>query len=314
MRRPEAYHAALRELSRAKRRRQTQFDPRSKANEGRRPRTLAAITTAGPAIFPGAAFPAPRKTIRIACTVQSRRGPGIAGGTLSRHRIIFGAGEHRFGRKPRLAGGEEHFPSFTRRRLRSHLRRRRCDATLQAPRRYKSDSKTVVNFLAPSAPDRYFESDGQRFPLRWAASIPSDLRVVDEWQESSRARGARGIAVLIAPIETVSEAEDGFERIYQGSQIIAIWPVELAPGGEWNWTGLEVEAPETALLQISSGQCFDKFPMQGGTNGGFERIIRSSGLSVCKTPVKMTPDSTGSEMRHMPPRLSGSRRHSRDAD
>ena len=30
--------------------------------------------------------------------------------------------------------------------------------------------EAVLNFLAPSAPDRYFESDGQRYPLRWSAS------------------------------------------------------------------------------------------------------------------------------------------------
>ena len=92
-----------------------------------------------------------------------------------------------------------------------------------------------MNFLAPSAPDRYFESAGQRFPLRWAAAVPaSELRVVDEWQRvgvTLAAPGARDF--WIAPIETVSESEDGFERIYQGSQIIAVWPVELAPGGEW---------------------------------------------------------------------------------
>ena len=93
----------------------------------------------------------------------------------------------------------------------------------------------VVNFLAPGAPDRYFESSGQRYPLRWAASVPaSELRVVDGWQNVSvtiAAPGARDF--WIAPIETVSESEEGFERIYQGSQIIAVWPVELAPGGEW---------------------------------------------------------------------------------
>jgi len=38
----------------------------------------------------------------------------------------------------------------------------------------------------------------------------------------------------VTPIESVSESEDGFERIYQGSQIMAIWPVELAPGSPWN--------------------------------------------------------------------------------
>jgi 4-alpha-glucanotransferase len=95
--------------------------------------------------------------------------------------------------------------------------------------------EAVVNLLAPSSPDRYFQSDGKRFPLRWSAAVPGiDLRVVDEWQ---------GVAVTLAasdarqfwitPIETVSESEDGFERIYQGSQIIAVWPIELAQGSGW---------------------------------------------------------------------------------
>ena len=95
--------------------------------------------------------------------------------------------------------------------------------------------EAVVNFLAPSAPDRYFESSGQRYPLRWASAVPaSSLRVVDEWQKTQvefKAPAARDF--WISPIETVSESEDGFERIYQGSQIIAIWPVELQSGSEW---------------------------------------------------------------------------------
>jgi len=95
--------------------------------------------------------------------------------------------------------------------------------------------EVILNFLAPSAPDRYFESAGQRFPLRWSAASPgSELRVVDEWQGVSAAFDAPGAQNFwIAPIETVSESEGGFERIYQGSQIIAVWPVELAPGEEW---------------------------------------------------------------------------------
>ncbi|MGH9689565.1 MAG: alpha-amylase/4-alpha-glucanotransferase domain-containing protein [Candidatus Acidiferrales bacterium] len=93
----------------------------------------------------------------------------------------------------------------------------------------------IVNFLAPSAPDRYFQSDGKRFPLRWSVAAPAaDLRVVDEWQRigvTLRAPGARSF--WIAPIETVSESEEGYERIYQGSQVIAVWPVELAANEEW---------------------------------------------------------------------------------
>ena len=95
--------------------------------------------------------------------------------------------------------------------------------------------EAVVNFLAPSAPDRYFESSGQRYPLRWASAVPaSSLRVVDEWQKTQvEFKAATARDFWISPIETVSESEDGFERIYQGSQIIAIWPVELQADAEW---------------------------------------------------------------------------------
>ena len=90
--------------------------------------------------------------------------------------------------------------------------------------------EVVVNFLAPSAPDRYFESSGQRFPLRWSAAVPaSQLRLVDEWQKVGVTLVAPDAREFwIAPIETVSESEDGFERIYQGSKIITLWPVELS--------------------------------------------------------------------------------------
>ncbi|MGH9688048.1 MAG: alpha-amylase/4-alpha-glucanotransferase domain-containing protein [Candidatus Acidiferrales bacterium] len=95
--------------------------------------------------------------------------------------------------------------------------------------------EVVVNFLAPSTPDRYFESDGRRFPLRWAAAVPGvEMRVVDEWQKASvdlKAQDAREF--WVSPIDTVSESEDGFERIYQGSQLLALWPVELSKDQEW---------------------------------------------------------------------------------
>jgi 4-alpha-glucanotransferase len=95
--------------------------------------------------------------------------------------------------------------------------------------------EVVVNFLAPAATDRYFDANRERFPLRWSAATPANpLRVIDEWQKtgvSLEAPGAREF--WIAPIETVSESEGGFERIYQGSQIAAIWPVPLVSGGEW---------------------------------------------------------------------------------
>jgi 4-alpha-glucanotransferase len=93
----------------------------------------------------------------------------------------------------------------------------------------------IVNFLAPSTPDRYFESDGKRFPLRWTAAVPATpLRVVDEWQRAAVAIEAPAAqSFWISPVETVSESEDGFERVYQGSQILAVWPVDVSSATKW---------------------------------------------------------------------------------
>jgi hypothetical protein len=37
-----------------------------------------------------------------------------------------------------------------------------------------------------------------------------------------------------APIETISNSEAGFERVYQGSALLLSWPVTLAPGARWS--------------------------------------------------------------------------------
>ena len=34
-----------------------------------------------------------------------------------------------------------------------------------------------------------------------------------------------------APVETISNSESGFERVYQGSALVFTWPLRLAPGG-----------------------------------------------------------------------------------
>jgi 4-alpha-glucanotransferase len=39
-----------------------------------------------------------------------------------------------------------------------------------------------------------------------------------------------------APIETISNSEDGFERAYQGSGLLLSWPVRLTSGGRWTRT------------------------------------------------------------------------------
>ncbi len=95
--------------------------------------------------------------------------------------------------------------------------------------------ETVLNFLAPDVPDRFIEAHNEKHTLRWSAAIPaSELRLVDEYQDTSATLAAPGTREYwIAPIETVSDSESGFERVYQGSQILAVWPVELKPGTPW---------------------------------------------------------------------------------
>jgi hypothetical protein len=57
---------------------------------------------------------------------------------------------------------------------------------------------------------------------------------VDEWQRVSvNFHTPKAQNFWISPIETISESEDGFERIYQGSQIMAVWPIDLASGADW---------------------------------------------------------------------------------
>ena len=114
-----------------------------------------------------------------------------------------------------------------------------CDMVLKRTARKVASAnvgiEVIVNFLAPSAPDRYFEAGGKRFPLRWSAAVPaSQIRVADEWQRVSVTLAAPNAHEFwISPIETVSESEDGFERIYQGSKIVTVWPIELSTGEEW---------------------------------------------------------------------------------
>ncbi len=112
----------------------------------------------------------------------------------------------------------------------------------------------VLNFLAPNEPDRYFELGSHRYPLSWSAAVPASgakLRVIDEWQNVAAIIEAPSASEFwITPIETISESEEGFERVYQGSQILAVWPVDLSGGRSWNGdVSLRVEAARpTGLL------------------------------------------------------------------
>jgi len=106
--------------------------------------------------------------------------------------------------------------------------------------RFQAGLEIVINLLAPNEPDRYVEVGGEdgpaRHPLNWGGeSAAPVIRAVDEWQNVSVRIDAPGsVKFWTVPIDTVSESEEGFERVYQGSQIMAVWPVEFAAGEEWS--------------------------------------------------------------------------------
>ena len=95
--------------------------------------------------------------------------------------------------------------------------------------------ESVLNFLAPAETDRFFHTPSGPQSLRFSGCLPGPtLRVEDGWQRVRVALHAPGAEQFwISPIETVSESEEGFERVYQGSQILAVWRPSLANSKPW---------------------------------------------------------------------------------
>jgi alpha-amylase len=86
----------------------------------------------------------------------------------------------------------------------------------------------VLNLLAPDAHDRYFLAKDVHRPLEFRGEIGSaKLTLVDEWQRVKITLETRPQACWwIVPIETISQSELGFERVYQGSSILAVWKID----------------------------------------------------------------------------------------
>jgi len=103
----------------------------------------------------------------------------------------------------------------------------------------------VFNLLAPNAPDRYFLASGERHPLEFAGEIrAAKLELVDEWQKVRLVLEARPeCRWWIVPIKTVSQSEAGYETVYQGSAILAVWEVNASSSPESRRLGIEMGRP-----------------------------------------------------------------------
>jgi alpha-amylase len=87
---------------------------------------------------------------------------------------------------------------------------------------------------AGAADGRYYRVTGRpHLGSRGRLEGAQGLALVDEWigGEIALTWGEPG-EVSWAPVETVSLSEAGLERIYQGSSVLVLWPLRLAPGGE----------------------------------------------------------------------------------
>jgi alpha-amylase len=95
------------------------------------------------------------------------------------------------------------------------------------------------SLLAGDAHDRYYEIPGHVLDRRNLASIGETNNVnqvilVDEWLKLRLSLVFSQSAVLWrAPVETVSQSEAGFERVYQSSMVMPIWRISLGPAASW---------------------------------------------------------------------------------
>ena len=85
-------------------------------------------------------------------------------------------------------------------------------------------------------PSAWWEVDGSRsrHDGEGAAEGVEGLAQGNDWLGTSIEASIEPAATAWwAPIETVSNSEDGFERVYQGSALLLSWPARIEPGVPW---------------------------------------------------------------------------------
>lgn len=107
---------------------------------------------------------------------------------------------------------------------------------LDGPLECRFAVESVVSLLAGRSPDRFFVFPGRALADSCLASAGEEKGVagfslMDEWLKIEITFGLTPEAVVWRfPIDTVSNSESGFERIYQGSGIVTVWKLDLRRG------------------------------------------------------------------------------------
>lgn len=96
-------------------------------------------------------------------------------------------------------------------------------------------SEWTFGLLAGDAHDRYYASNDTTISKNKLSSIGDidevqHLALIDEWGGFRIDINTAEVCTFFrAPIETIASSEDGFERVYQGSIVMAAWNFDLAP-------------------------------------------------------------------------------------
>ena len=106
-------------------------------------------------------------------------------------------------------------------------------------------------------PSAWWEVDGARagHDSRGAAVNVSQLAQGNDYIGIALATTvSRPATAWWAPVETVSNSEGGFERVYQGSGLLLSWPLALAAGESWTvWVGHVVSTAHDRAVEESAG-------------------------------------------------------------
>jgi alpha-amylase len=100
-------------------------------------------------------------------------------------------------------------------------------------------SEFNFSLLAGNAHDRYYDIPGHSLDKKNLASLGetnnvTQVSLVDEWLPLRLTLAFSRPAMLWrAPVETVSQSEAGFERVYQSSLVMPIWRISLLPEKAW---------------------------------------------------------------------------------
>ncbi len=99
------------------------------------------------------------------------------------------------------------------------------------PRNLLFGVEFALNLLTGDAPDRYYRSDDvdlrrERLGSRGVIDSIAHIAACDDWQRLELGlRFSQPARLFRFPLDTVSQSEDGQERVHQGCVLIPCWPV-----------------------------------------------------------------------------------------